>query len=75
MSNKFKAMKVFSLRLKELRIASNYTQQHMAEMLGIRQQSYARYESNLGEPNLETIIKLCDIFEVSSDYLLGIADF
>ena len=64
-----------SSRLKELRIASDYTQQDMAEMLGVRQQSYARYENSAGEPNLETVVKLCAIFDVSADYLLGIADF
>lgn len=68
-------MKIFSTRLKELRIENNYTQQQMAEMLGVRQQSYARYENNAGEPNLETVVKLCAIFDVSGDYLLGILDY
>ncbi len=68
-------MEKFSKRLKELRIQANYTQQQLAEMLGVRQQSYARYETDAGEPDLDTIVKLCAIFDVSSDYLLGITDF
>lgn len=43
----------------------------MAEMLNIRQQSYARYELGTGEPNLETLSKIADIFEVSIDCLIG----
>ena len=68
-------MKIFSTRLKELRVENNYTQQQMAEKLGVRQQSYARYETGAGEPNLETVTKLCAIFDVSSDYLLGLSDY
>lgn len=68
-------MKIFSERLKELRTAAGYTQQQMAELLHIRQQSYTRYENNTGEPNMETLIKLSKIFDVSSDYMLGICDF
>ena len=68
-------MELFSNRLKELRVNANYTQQQIAEMLGMKQQSYTRYENNTGEPNLDTVVKLCKIFEVSSDYLLGISDY
>ncbi len=68
-------MKLFSDRLKELRVNANFTQQQIAEMLGMKQQSYMRYENNTGEPNLDTVVKLCEIFDVSSDYLLGISDF
>lgn len=68
-------MKIFSERLKELRITAGYTQQQMAEMLCIRQQSYTRYENNIGEPNMETLVKLAKFFDVSSDYMLGISDF
>lgn len=43
-------------------------------MLNIRQQSYARYENGKGEPDLETVVKIANIFKVSCDYLLGITD-
>ncbi len=68
-------MKLFSDRLKDLRVNANFTQRQIAEMLGMKQQSYMRYENNTGEPNLDTVVKLCEIFDVSSDYLLGISDF
>ena len=68
-------MEIFSKRLKELRRAAGYTQQQVAEMLNIRQQSYTRYENNIGEPNLSTVVSISKIFDVSSDYMLGISDF
>ncbi len=67
-------MEIFSDRLKELRVSFGYTQQNMAEKLGIKQQSYTRYETNIGEPSLSTLVSLCRIFDVSADYLLGISD-
>lgn len=68
-------MKIFSDRLRELRISACYTQQQMAEMLNIKQQSYSRYEYGTGEPSLETVVKIAKIFEVSGDYLLGLSDY
>ena len=71
----FEYMEIFSKRLKEQRKAAGFTQQQMAELLGIKQQSYTRYENNKGEPNLETVVCIAAILDVSSDFLLGITDF
>ncbi len=68
-------MEIFSKRLKELRTAAGYTQQQMADILNIRQQSYARYENNTGEPNLSTVAAISKILDVSCDYLLGTSEF
>ncbi len=65
----------FSKRLKEIRIENGFTQQKIAEELGIKQQSYARYELGRGEPSLLTLVKIAKIFGVTTDYLLGIADY
>ena len=67
-------MEVFALRLKELREDKKMTQKEVAQLLHITQQSYLRYELNTGEPSLETLVKLAGLFEVSADYLLGLAD-
>ena len=68
-------MNAFAKRLKELRSENNYTQNFIASKLGIRQQSYARYESGVGESNLDTLVSIAKLFNVSTDYLLGIADY
>lgn len=67
-------MNLFSQRLKELRLEKGMTQQQVASLLNMKQQSYIRYEYGTGEPSLNTLVKLTQIFGVSSDYLLGISD-
>jgi len=61
----------FATNLKNLRIEFGYTQAQLAEMLNIKQQSYSRYEKGTGEPNIATLCKLADIFDVSIDTLVG----
>lgn len=56
--------------LKELRAKKGYTQQKIANQLNISQQAYAKYELGLSEPDIGTIKKLAEIFNVSIDYLL-----
>ena len=67
-------MKVFAERLTELRKQYKYTQWQMADILGISQPSYIRYESDTSEPTQENLVKLADAFDVSVDYLLGRSD-
>ena len=67
-------MNKLSQRLKELRIEHGMTQQYLASLLNIKQQSYTRYEYGTGEPSLDTLINLTQIFGVTADYLLGISD-
>ncbi|WP_448169100.1 helix-turn-helix domain-containing protein [Streptococcus hyointestinalis] len=40
--------------------------------MNINRVSYARWENNSREPNLETIVKLAKIFDTTTDDLLGI---
>ena len=47
----------------------------MAEKLHIKQQSYSRYELATGEPSLETLREIALLFNVSTDYLIGLSDF
>lgn len=68
-------MQGFSKRLRDLRKEAHMSQQKVAEILNIRQQSYAQYENDFAEPNLETLAKLAKIFDVSTDYLLGLSDY
>ena len=60
-------MNKFAQRLKELRLEKGMTQQQVASLLNIKQQSYTRYEYGTGEPSLQTLIKLADIFAVPTD--------
>ena len=59
-------------RLRRLRFDNDLTQAEVAQQLGVTQQTYSRYEG--GEAKLDSlvIVKLCELYGVTSDYLLGI---
>lgn len=58
-------------RIRELRIERGWTQGHLAQQLNTKQQSVARYEAGERGLDVEMIDKLCEIFGVTADYLLG----
>ena len=66
---------MYGERLKELREASQMIQAQLARNLATNQQSISRYETEQIEPNIEMIIKICDFFKVSADYLLGRTEY
>ena len=58
------------MKLKELRIKHNLTQQQIAEILKITQFTYSNYENKKTQPDIEILKKLADYYQVSLDYLL-----
>ena len=59
-------------RIRELRLARKWTQSELADKLGLDRTTISKWERHGGsEPDADTIKKLADIFEVTSDYLLG----
>lgn len=58
-------------KLKALRKQSNKTQQQIADKLGITRAAYSHFENERNQPDSETLVKLADIFETTTDYLLG----
>lgn len=62
---------MFSKRLKNLRTKKGVTQSEMGDLLGISRQGYAKYENEKSEPDHETIKRLANYFDVTTDYLLG----
>lgn len=61
-------------RMKDLREDSDYTQEYVAKKLGTSQTMYARYERGANEMPIRHLIKLCSLYKVSADYLLGLKD-
>ena len=57
-------------RLKELRKKAGYSQEQLAEMLDISRQAVSKWESAQGNPDIENLIKLTEIYHVSADYIL-----
>lgn len=58
--------------IKELREEREITQEKLAEMIGVTQDSISLWEKNKRIPNTPYIIALCKVFNISSDYLLGL---
>ncbi|EAD3754564.1 XRE family transcriptional regulator, partial [Listeria monocytogenes] len=50
---------------------NNKTQEDISKILGISRGAYSHIENGRNEPDMETIVKLANIFGVSTDYLLG----
>ena len=60
-------------RLREMREKLNYSQNDVAELMGLSPSAISSYESGDRTPSLESLIKLTKIYHCSCDYLLGIS--
>ncbi len=61
-------------RIKWIRDCKNISQKKVAEYLGIKQQQYARYEKGINVMPITYLAKICEYFDVSADYILGLTD-
>ena len=61
----------FRDRLRSCRIYRGLTLQKTADSLGISLRSIQKYESGEREPALSMIVKIADLFNVPTDFLLG----
>lgn len=57
--------------LRFLREKTNKTQEETAKALGIKRSAYSHFENNRNNPDNETLVKMANYFNVSTDYLLG----
>lgn len=64
----------FGTTLKELRQRAGMTQKQLAEKLWLSKATVSYYEQSLRYPSPEILVKLSNVFHVSTDYLLGIED-
>jgi len=58
-------------KLSKLRKEYNYTQEQLAEFLGVSRQSISKWESDIAYPETDKLIKIGKLFECSMDYLLN----
>lgn len=63
---------IFSNNLRSLRIDNDYSQQEIANILGISRSRYANYENALSEPSLNILVALSNFYHCSVDDLLKI---
>ena len=61
-------------RLKLLRKQNNLTQQQLADILHVSQQSIHKYEHDITTPDLDTLKNIANYFSTTVDYILGVTD-
>ena len=69
-----KDMEKFCERLRDLRREMNLSQKQLADILKTNNSSVCDWERGRSQPDLQTLVRLAKLFEVSTDYLLGLED-
>ena len=54
--------------LKSLRTSKGISQQQLADIIGVSQQSINKYENHNVEPDIATLIRIADFFQTSVDF-------
>lgn len=67
-------MDILAIRIRQLRIEHNMTQQKLASKLHVQRTTLAGYEAKNRHPPLDILVHIADIFGVTTDYLLGRTD-
>ena len=62
------------MRLKELRENNNISQNIIAEILNIKQNTYSQYENGVRQIPISVLIKIAKYYNVSVDYILELTD-
>ncbi|MFK7695372.1 helix-turn-helix domain-containing protein [Paenibacillus sp. HJGM_3] len=58
-------------RIRDLRVKRGFTQDTMAEQLGMNRANFSNYERDVAVPPAETLLKIADILHTTTDFLLG----
>jgi len=61
-------------RLKELRMEKGLTQAQLAKEIGVNSRTISQYETEIRQPDIQTIKRLCKFFNVTAGYLLNMED-
>ena len=72
-SNNTKGM-MFTERLTKLRLARGWTKKEFSMQIGKTQQTVGKWENGSNAPTFKDLVKLVELFGVTSDYLLGLSD-
>ncbi len=63
--------KLKCLREEKKKENAKWTQTHVANQLGVARTTYTAYENDTKQPPMETVLKIANLFSVSTDFLLG----
>ena len=62
------------MRLKELRAARKLSQEQVAQMTGVAQNTVSLYEGDLRQPPYDMLISFARVYHSTTDYILGLDD-
>ena len=63
---------MYRLKIRDIREDRNYTQENIAELLNIKQNTYSQIETGINNIQIDQLIKLAEFYNTSTDYLLGL---
>lgn len=63
---------MFNERIKELRLSLGINQVEFGKRLNVSKQCVSNWENDNIQPSIDMLIRICNTFSVSADYLLGI---
>ncbi len=69
---KYKYMKIFAERLRELRQEKGLSMKQLANAIGTTDAAISNWENEINEPKISYLREIAQYFEVSTDYLLGL---
>ena len=64
-------MENFGTRLAECRRNKNFTQDELANRLGVTPQALSKWEKGMSSPDISMVCSICEVLDISADYLLG----
>ena len=67
-------MPTLANRLKELRINRRLRQEQVARLVGVNTNAISTYENDMRQPPYDILIRLANLYRVSTDYLLGVSN-
>lgn len=65
---------MFGERIKKLREQHNHTQEDLAAYLGVSRATVSNYETEEREPDFSMITKISTLYNVSTDYIIGLTN-
>lgn len=65
---------MYEIRIRELRKDNGFTQKELASYLQVNFRTISCWEHEKYEPDIAQIKKICRLFNVSADFLIGLDD-
>ncbi len=68
-------MDIIANRIKEIRKENKLSQSEFGKMLSVSQDNISLWETGKSYPSVQHVVSISKLFNVSTDYILGVKDF